>query len=117
MSADNFGVVHRHGDEFGLSMGFASGDDSVDLSRPYFTGSLKEVVKQANSEYFEYGWSYADDVEASLVASAEVELTERDQMARLVAKIISGVDGAVPEADDYAVADRLLAEIERYASE
>lgn len=65
MSADNYGVVHRHRGGWGLSMGFASDDEDgreLDLSRPYFTApTRREVEEYADTEYFEYGWSVRRD--------------------------------------------------------
>lgn len=67
MSADNYGVIHRHGDGFGLSMGFASDERPCDLSRPYITNSsLEAVVEHADTEYFEYGWDYDSDLATEL---------------------------------------------------
>lgn len=65
MSADNYGVIHRHGDGWGLSMGFASDDEPCDLSRPYFTAPTPtEVENVAMREYFEYGFSYDESARA-----------------------------------------------------
>ena len=73
VSADNYGVVHRTQDgKFGLSMGFASDDMELSLDRPYFYAeSLREVVQFADEEYFEYGWSYAQDISERLMDLAE----------------------------------------------
>ena len=37
---------------------------------------------------------------------------ERDQMALVVAEITSGIKGAMPEEDDYTMADKLINIIE-----
>jgi hypothetical protein len=43
----------------------------------------------------------------------DVELGVRDRLAEIVALIVSGTPGALPEQDDYNVADHLRAEVER----
>ena len=59
MSADNYGTIHKTPDgKYGLSMGFASYEGPVDLSRPYFVDEdLDKVIDFANKEYFEYGYT------------------------------------------------------------
>lgn len=71
MSADNFGVVHMHGDGYGLSMFFASDEnEELDFSRPYFTSDdIQEVTEFAEEEYFEYGWSYQQELLRRMTAS------------------------------------------------
>jgi hypothetical protein len=77
VSADNYGIVHEVEDKdeglmYGLSMFFASDDtDPPRYDHPYFTGSLREVVKFADEEYFEYGWSYDDKLQDHLIDLAE----------------------------------------------
>ena len=61
MSADNYGIIHRHGDGWGITMGFASDDREPNLDRPYFTApTLAEVEAHADDEYFEYGVTVHD---------------------------------------------------------
>lgn len=37
----------------------------------------------------------------------------RNRMATLVAEITSGIDGAIPEQDDFDIADDLIREVNR----
>lgn len=56
MSADNYGIIHRHRDGWGLSSGAASDDRPDDLKRPWFTAATYgEVQEFADTQYFEYG--------------------------------------------------------------
>lgn len=42
--------------------------------------------------------------------------TGRDDLANVIAQSVSGVAGTAPDARDYAMADRILARIDRYVS-
>lgn len=54
---------------------------------------------------YQHGTSAWDD--------RDIELELRDRMASLVAEIVSGSEGAIPEQFDYDMADHLRLEIER----
>jgi len=60
MSADNYGIIHKHGEIWGLTQLCASSDEYGPVSsyKPYFTApTLDEVVAFASNEYFEYGFT------------------------------------------------------------
>lgn len=74
MSADNYGIVHKHGDGFGLSMYFASDERTAEEQgfHPYITApTLTEMVAKADEEYFEYGWSYDAVIQAELLEAKD----------------------------------------------
>lgn len=87
MSADNYGVIHSYEDAYGLSMGFASVEEPLDLSHPYFTGTLEECRAEAESEYFEYGWSYHDDIDFFEYANAQQIVISPEAFDRLEAML------------------------------
>lgn len=62
MSADNYGIIHRHGDGWGLSDISESDDRDPDLRYPMFTAATAdEVCEYAETRYFEYGYTIAGD--------------------------------------------------------
>lgn len=81
MSADDYGIVHRHGDGWAVTVGFASDDDphnGPDKNRPDFTCQTRQEAESwASDAGFEYGWTLHAD------------LRDRDeiQFARLIAEM------------------------------
>jgi hypothetical protein len=55
---------------------------------------------------------YTDAIERLAVSSKDVELNLRDRLANIVAAKVSGIKDAIPEHDDYNMADRILDLIE-----
>lgn len=116
MSADNYGIVHRHGDGYGLSMGFSSYDGPDDLTKPYFTAkTLEEVEEFAANEYFEYGWSTTDEVRQEKLRSRRnkvldeviAEINERNGNVafRDVGLVLTNVITLIEEMKERPVSD------------
>lgn len=79
MSADNYGIIHKSPNGYGISQFFASAEsEENDLSHPYHeTQTLGEMIAFANTAYFEYGYSVMDDIFGDTPSSPRTQTNER----------------------------------------